>query len=252
MPKQTNSKRYLFQADATGVAAQFVHPFHDVISIQAASALPVDGGFGSSRVDGFRHKYLTFDSAYTQVRGVETAAGFYETVAQSVIEGFKLLDFIECGRIVGQLIGRYPADLNAPDEISIVPTGSVFEDLRIGDERWDKLEIAPSFCAPEISRWTHLLRAVEKDRELGRLALGAPNGDPVSLSISGQKNLLGFCIADGVRQNFPVPDFGTVHLGEFFCQPHSRRLIMLRVELDGEVQGQVVAGDPIVSGVPYP
>jgi hypothetical protein len=74
--------------------------------------------------------------------------------------------------------------------------------------------------------------------------------------------LLGFCIALGQPTpeselgnplvSFQVPGFGTVHLGEFFCEPTSRRLVMLRAELDGEVHGRVVAGDPIVDGAPYP
>ena len=79
--------------------------------------------------------------------------------------------------------------------------------------------------------------------------------------IAGRRDLLGFCIALGKSTSeselgepliIPVPDFGTVHLGEFFCQPTSRRLIMLRAELTGAVQGQVVVGDPIVDGEPYP
>src|SRR5580704_4643860 len=75
MPK-TNSKRYLFQADATGVAGQFVFPFPEAIPIQAASALPSEGGRGSSRVDGFRHKdILSFGSAYTEVGGAEMEDG---------------------------------------------------------------------------------------------------------------------------------------------------------------------------------
>jgi hypothetical protein len=262
--KQTSSKRYLFQAEATGVVAQFVHPFQDAIPIQAASSLPVDGGFGSSRVDGFRHGYLSFDSAYTQVRGVKTEAG-YELVAQSVIEGFKLLGVIECGRIVGQLIGRYSTDPKAPEEVSIVPTGSVFEDLRIGDDRWRRLEVSPYFSDPEISRWTGLLNAVEDEEEqkvLQSFTLPAPNGDRVRLPGPGQKReLLGFSLPLidpaagtelGAPLHFDLPGFGTVHLGEFFCQPHSRRLIMLRAELDGAVQGSVVVGDPS-GGIPsYP
>lgn len=254
MPKQTNSKRYLFQANATGVAGQFVRPFKDVIiPIQAASALPVDGGFGSSRVDGFRHEdILSFGSAYTEVSGTEIEDGVYETVALSVVENLNLLDVVHCDRIVGKLTGRHVV----PGENSIVPTSSVFEGLRIGDQLFDKLDLAPDFFAtPPHSTWSGLLAAVENDDErklLAPLALGAPNGDPVSLLISERRNLLGFGIAFGAPQSFTVANFGTVHLGEFFCEPTSRRLIMLRAELDGAVHGSVVVGDPIVQGVPYP
>jgi hypothetical protein len=252
--KQTNSRRYLFQADATGVAGQIVHPFEDDIPVQAASSLTVGGGSGSSSVGRFEYKnILSFDSAQTEVWGREVADGVYETIAQSVVLNFKLLDFVQCDRIVGRLIGTHPV----PGENSIVPTGSVFEGLRIGHRVFDKLELTREFfIAREHSTWSGLVSAVEHDGErrlLESLLLPVPNSDPVSLLIRGQrKNLLGFSIAAGVPPSFTVPDFGTVHLGEFFCEPTSRRLIMLRAELDGAVQGQVVVGDPIVDGRPFP
>ena len=72
--------------------------------------------------------------------------------------------------------------------------------------------------------------------------------------------MLGFSIAleqpeeDGLGSPliFPLPGGGTVTLGEYYCKPESRRLIMLRVELNGEVQGSVVVGDPLVGSDPYP
>jgi hypothetical protein len=253
VPKQTRSKRYLFQANATGVAGQFVQPFNDVIPIQAASALPVHGGIGLSRVERFRHKdILSFDAAYTEVRGAEIADGVFETVAMSVVENFDLLDVVHCDRIVGQLTGTHPV----PGENSIVPSGSFFEGLRIGNQIFPKLGVAHEyFRAREHSSWSGLLGSIENDLEralLEPLSLRAPNGDPVSLLLSERKGLLGFSIAEDVPRSFTVEDFGTVHLGEFFCQPTSRRLIMLRAELNGAVEGQVVLGDPIVDGEPFP
>lgn len=263
MPKQTNSKRYLFQADATGVGVQFPYPFNDVLPIQAASALPSVGGFGSSRVEGFRHGHiLSFGSTYTEVRGAEAEDGVFETVALSVVEDFNLLDVVKCDRVVGKLTGRHPLE----SENFIVPAGSVFEGLRIGDRFIERLEVAPDyFCDPEHATWTGLERALENEKDrriLASITLPDEDGDPVPLPPGGPKtDLLGFCIAlgeptpDAVLGTpliFNVPDFGTVHLGEFFCEPSSRRLIMLRVELEGAVRGQVVVGDPIVDGRPYP
>jgi len=267
VPKQDNSRQYLFQADATGVAGQFSYPFANLIPIQAASALPSDGGSGWSGVGFFRHDdVLSFRSAFTEVRGVEIDDDVYDTIAVSVVEQFNLLDVITCDRVIARLHGRYAGSRDTPAEISIVPVGSVFERLRIGDEFFERLEVAPRFfCQPEYASWTGLLRAIENQRTralLEPLSLPAPNGKPVPLPVPGQRtNLLGFCIALGRPEPgdelgtpllFNLPDFGTVHLGEFFCQPNSRRLIMLRAELNGERRGQVVVGDPVISGSPYP
>jgi hypothetical protein len=271
VPKQ----RYLFQAEATGVGAQFFQPFNEVIPIQAASALTVDGGRGFSRIEdfGFRAErfgyfgykdIVSFDTAYTEVVGVEIEEGVFETVALSVVENFDLLGVVKCDRIVGILTGTYPGGPKG-SENSIVPTGSFFEGLRIDDISFDKLDIAPDFfCTPERSCWSGLVGAMANERErrlLESLSLPDANGDPVPLpSVGTRRDLLGFSIALGEPEdeaelgaplNFTVPDFGTVHLGEFFCQPNSRRLIMLRIELDGEVQGNVVVGDPVVAGEPY-
>jgi hypothetical protein len=261
VPKQTNSKRYLFQADATGVAVQFPYPFNDVLPIQAASTLPSIGGRGSSRVDEFRLGHiLSFGSAYTEVRGAVTEDGVFETVALSVVEDFKLRDAVTCKRIMGSLTGTHPLGR----ENSIVSRGSVFEGLRIGDNFFERLEVAPAFFY-EHATWTDLQSALKDERDrkiLATITLPDENGDPVPLPPVGQRtDLLGFSIALGEPTaesplgrplRFPVPDFGTVHLGELFCEPSSRRLIMLRVALDGDVQGQVVVGDPIVDGQPYP
>jgi hypothetical protein len=263
VPTQTKSRRYIFQADATGVAAQFVQPIQNPIPIQAMAAIASDGGYGCSHTDGYTHDTFSFRSAYTEVRGIKTSQG-YETLALSVVEGFKLLDIIECERIEAQLIGIYPADLNDSAEVSIVPTGSVFKNLRIGKMSFQRLEVAAPFCSPELSTWTGLLRALGDDRErrwLEPLSLPAPNGDPVPLpAASASTNMVAFSLAleqpegEGLGSPliFPLPGGGTVTLGEYYCKPESRRLIMLRAELDGEVRGSVVLGDPSIGSDPYP
>lgn len=261
------SKRYIFQGVATGVAGQLVHPFHDIIPIQAASALTADGGVGSSRVDGFRHReILTFSSAHTEVVGRETDDGKFVTTALSVVENFNLLNMVTCDRIVGRLTGVFPAErkdtTDQPPEIAIVPSGSRFEGLRIGNAYFKQLEIAPKFfCDPENACWTGLLRGIQKEGD--RLAT-LPGADNVAVPLPKDgrtPDLLGFYIAlnnssggDLERPlHFDLPDFGRVHLAEFFCDPTSRRLIMIRAELNGgTVQGLVNVCDPYVGGQPYP
>jgi len=266
VPTQSNSKRFIFQADAIGVAGQIIHPFIDVVPVQAASALPVDGGFGSARAEGFNHKdILSFDSAYSEVVGTQTD-DTSQTVTLSVVEKFNLLDVVTCDRIVVRLTAKYPGEYQDGSECSIVPTGSRFEGLRVGDKFFDILEVAPDyFCRPDIACWAGLQKALgdEKDRRiLAPLSLPGPDGNPVPLPDPGQRqDVLGFCIALdkpkpddvlGAPLRIIVPDFGTVHLGEFFCYPASRVLIMLRVEFDCSHSGRAVGAHCMIRVQPYP
>jgi hypothetical protein len=266
--KQGNPKRYLFQASAIGIAGQIAHPFNDLIPVQAASALPSVGGFGTARADGFGYReILSFASAHSEVVGTEVSEGVLEIVSLSVVENFNLLDVVTCDRIVARLASKYPSEYqegSGPPESSIVPIGSRFEGLRIGNHFFERLEVAPDyFCQPEHACWTGLCKAVEKDRGLLQsLSLPAADGKPVPLPDEAQSTgLLGFCIALGEPKpgevlgaplRFEVPQFGTVLLGEFFCYPNSRSLTMIRVELDCSHQGNVTGPETCIRSQPYP
>ncbi len=272
MQKQSNSKRYLFQASAIGVAGQITHPFHEIIPVHAASALPDDGGFGTARVDGYRCKeILSFNSAYTQVVGTDEGhKEVFESVAVSVVEGLNILDVVTCDRIVSRVTSKFPGDVpegsNLPKETAVVPTGSRFEGLRVGNDFVERLELAPDFFKrPEIATWSGLLKALEfqDDRKiLEGLSLPGSDGKPAPLPVRGQDaSLVGFCIALGQRTEsavlgaplrISIPQFGTVHLGEFFCYPTARSLTMLRVELGCAYGGAVSAAISRGGGTGYP
>ena len=267
MQKQTNSKTYIFQGGAIGVAGRIIHPFQDIVPVQAASALPASGGFGSARVDGFRYKeVLSFGSAYTEVIGTEAHEGIFETMTLSVVEKFNLLDVVTCDRIVARLTGIHSLGSGQASGVSIVPIGSRFERLRVGNQFFERLEIAPDiFCQPDNTSWSGLQKSLGNTDVYERLAsvsLPGPDGKPVPLPHGGQASgVLGFCVALGKPESgyplgrplcFEVPQFGTVHLGEFFCYPTSRRLIMLRVDMGCPVQGLISVCGVDGGGDPYP
>jgi hypothetical protein len=270
--KQTNSKRYIFQGDAIGASGQLYHPFHDIISVQAASALSADGGFSTARVDGFRYKEIfSFASAYTQITGSEPHTGVFESLSLSVVEKLNILGVITCDRVVARVTTKYPGDRGEgaapPPETCIVPRGSYFEGLRIGNEFFESVEISDYLCQPEYACWSGLLKALESNEKralLQSLSLPAPgpNGKPAPLLYEGKApGMLGFGIALRKPKNeselgeplrIEVPQFGTVHLGEFFCYPDSRQLTMLRVELGCPVGGGLSVAIGGGGGTPYP
>lgn len=267
MQNKQNAKRYIFDGNAIAAAGQIRHPFHDTIAVQAGSTLPSIGGIASARSDGFRFKdVLSFASAYTNVIGRETQKGVFETISVSVVEKFNLLDVVTCDRIVARVAGKHPGNPGGPPESSIIPEGSRFEGLRIGNVHFDMLEVAPAyFCRADRATFSGLQAALEDEeerRQLQALSLPAPDGTPVALPAAGQAaDVLAFSIALGKTDAqdqlgsplvFQLAQFGTVHLGEFFCYPTSRHLVMLRAELGCPYDGDVSACEAIVDGGPYP
>lgn len=264
MQRQTSAKRYIFDGAAIGVAGHIVAPYQETIEVQASSALPASGGVASNRVNGFRFKEIvSFKSAYTHVIGREAHEGVFDTLSISVVEGLNVLDVVTCDRMVARLTST--RDLTAAEPL-IYPIGSRFENLRIGNRFYETLEVAPAyFCQPELASWSGLQRAVAdcNERELlSTLSLAGRDGKAVALPADDKPyGLLGFCLALGppTANNvlgtpliFDLPQFGTVHLGEFFCYPTSRHLIMLRVSLGCPAEGELSACGAVVDGNPYP
>jgi hypothetical protein len=267
--KQIHAKRYVYQATAIGVAGQIVHPFQDIIPVQASSALPAEGGFGSARAVDFRHKeVLSFGSAHSQVFGSQVHPDVSEALSVSVVEKFNLLDVVTCDRMVARLTLKFTEseEGSGPSEPYIVPIGSRFEKLRIGNIFFENLELAPDyFCQPERACWSGLLNAVSTrpDRDLLEpLSLPDQDGNPVPLPVEGRRPpVLGFCLALsepepgtelGAPLRFYLPQFGTVYLGEYFCYPNARSLTMLRADLGCPVQGNASVAQGRVGGEPYP
>ena len=52
-------KTFLYHALASGVSGNITLPFHEVIEVQAASALPFTGGHSASRVESIRFKHIS-------------------------------------------------------------------------------------------------------------------------------------------------------------------------------------------------
>jgi hypothetical protein len=263
MEDKTIRRIYLHDASAVATSGRIVSPFEDLIPAQAALALPVSGGYGSTRVDGFRYKeILCFGSAYTEVAGAGGGEdGPFETLAVAAVEKLNILDVVTCERMVARIASTHPVDGREP---SISLLGSRFERLRVGNYFWDELDLAVGAIA-DCSTWTKLQNALGNGgtrEQLKRVAMPAPNGDPVALP-DGQHmpNVLGFslCSAAGKSSNamevparIHLPEFGTVYLGQLFVYQYSRQLLMLRVDLGCPIKGGVQTAGGKSGGNPYP
>jgi hypothetical protein len=258
---KTTRKRYLHQASAIAAWGQITRPFCDLIPTQAALTLPVTGGYGSTRVEGFRYKeILSFASAYSEVAGSKHSPdGPFDTLALTAIEKLNILDVVTCDRVVARI-----SSMSNGDEPEITTVGSRFERLRIGNQFFEELDFGVGVLC-ECATWTQLRRALQdgKKREtLTQSALSAPNGDPIPLpDPEKMPYVLGFSLAPGagkpssVKQvpwKIEVPQVGTVHLGEVFVSQYSRRLVMIRVELGCPLGGSAGSGAPGSGGDSFP
>ena len=64
------TRTFHYHACAHAFSASFTRPFHHQIDIQAQSALPVIGGHGHSRVEGFEFRdFISFKKGYSHVSG---------------------------------------------------------------------------------------------------------------------------------------------------------------------------------------
>jgi hypothetical protein len=248
-------KTFLYHAHASGVSGRITLPFEEVIPVQAPAAIPVTGGYSTTRVENFRYRdILSFSSATSIVSGDFSAKEqSYETLMSASIEGLNLLDVVTADLIVARLTSKHPRDGAEP---SIVPLGSYFENLRIAGCKVDVPLDNDQFV--RCPRYADMRRTIIEDAEArGRLSHGLPDlaaqppGGALLCSLASEVNV--HCRevkADG--HAIHVPHFGTVYLAEFLIMPYSRSITMLRVELGCSVEGQITSGGGTGNGQPYP
>lgn len=231
MQQPTTGKRFLFHGHAVAAAGKITSPFQDIIRAQAASALSIDGGYGSARAGEFRYKEIfSFASAYSEVVGTYVGkSGAYETLSLTAIEKVNILDVVTCDRIVARISAKYAADGKTQPAVSVA--GSRFERLRVGNDFFERLDLAPD-----------LLENYGASAKL-------PPGTAVPGGASG-----GGYPSDVLAEprQFKLAHFGDVFLGEHFPLPNLRHLLMLRISLGCPVGGTVNVGGAVTGGDPYP
>ena len=96
--------RFLYRAHGLAAAGHLTSPHNEPIEIQAANALPSDGGHGVVGVENFRHRdVVSFASAHTQVTGVENTKDgktFHHTLVSTTIEKLNILNIVTADTVV--------------------------------------------------------------------------------------------------------------------------------------------------------
>lgn len=253
--------RFLFNAHASGFAGRIRKPFVRNIDVQAPSALGVEGGYSSSRVENQRiGEVATIGAAFTQAAGTYSERQMaWETVVTSTVEKLNILDQLTADRVVARLTSYYPLDGGEP---TILPLGSTFENLRIAGQPVE-VDLSTNVLS-ELGKWSDLVSFLDARAEVRSLfdtddddLRAAPGKVMQARRLLFGTMVRGLKVEATTVKIMPggviyVPQFGRVHLAEIMITPDTRRVTMLRVELGSPVEGEFEAADVTGNGHRYP
>lgn len=236
---------YLYNANAIGLAGLIRRPIGQTIENQASACLGTIGGFDRAVAEAFHFdEILSFRGAYAETAGFESD-GRNVTLARAVVEGLNVLDIVKADLVVASLSGEYR---RGEAESRILLAGSRVENLRIlgvpvdanvqtqffdEHDTFAKLEHSDPKFRKLFHDWGSVDTQVKRPYS-GSLANVSPEWLPE------------------LRRNglaIEIPDFGRIHLAEFFIQPSHRRLNMLRIELGSPVGGRLVIASASCNGL---
>ena len=260
--------RFHFQGHAIGAGGRLLKPHCENIEIQASSALPEIGGYGTARSTAFRHRdILHFDLAHSEVTGARTAVErdkqVYRTTARSIVEHLDILKTVTADRVVANLVSIHEGDQGG--EPSIKFDGTYFKNLVIDgvpvevdlavdllDEHHTHERIQNAYRkdkkfrsffeettlkgklqkAPErVQRWFH--KPAPNDSEMPHT-----NGVTTLSLVRGVKTKSSKLKCWG--NVIYIDGFGTIHLAELQLSKFTRRLTMIRVNLGSPVEGDLM------------
>jgi hypothetical protein len=259
--------RFHFRGHAIGAGGRLLEPYFENIEVQASSALPEIGGYGTARSTAFRHRdILHFDLAHSEVTGgraAEEEKTPYRTTVRSIVEHLNILDTVVAKRVVANLAGTHDGDHDG--EPSIKFEGTRFEDLTI-----DGAAVEVDLAVDLLDRHhTHegVRNAYRTDKKFrsffdeatlkGKLPkvpervrqwFYKSDKDDAEMPHTNGVTTLSLVrrlkVASGKLKCWGnviyVPDFGTIHLAELQLSRQARRLTMIRVNLGSRVHGGVM------------
>jgi hypothetical protein len=270
-------ERFQYNASAVGAGGRIVVPFEEIIPIQASSALPETGGFGTARVERFQFRDIfSFHAASSVVSGAYNKGNkSFDTLATVSIEGLNLLGVVTADRIVARLSSTYSED---GKEHSITPVGSSFENLRIAGcpvkprlatdtfsqhDTFDKVKVAYrenlDHFRDEFNRLSLIGRGDSVPEKIRKHLpwCGLTEGKEIPetngvIACSLVRELEG--LGPEVKEYghiIYVPGFGSVRLAELKITKCASRVTMLQVELGSPTAGNATAGGVETNGSPW-
>jgi len=252
------SSRFFYRASAAALGGQITRPFTELLEVQAASFLPPNGGYGSARVESYRFRELvSMRAGYTQVAGSthreRDGKEVHATLVTAVVEGLNIQNVVTADWVVARLTSEHPRKDSPSGELSMLPIGSYFVNLRIAGTLvtltpHDELlkEDAATRSQMEKTCQKHLVDP-DTAQDSPAVAKGPLRFSAFALqppAIPGARMQKPGCRID-------IPDFGSVYLGELVVAADRRQLVMVRVVLGCAVEGEIVVASVEGNGSDY-
>lgn len=131
-PRQAQQE---YHARAHAFDGMLERPYPEAVAPATFVELKRTGGFESSAElrDVNHRNFIRFERAYAYVIGNEGPKRRYNTLATAVVEGLNVAEVLTADRIVVRLISEHGhgTDKDQSPELSILPDGSRFENLRL-------------------------------------------------------------------------------------------------------------------------
>lgn len=170
----------------------------------------------------------------------------WQTGIRVFLEGVNILDLLTIGTIEASLTSFYPVKTGLP-RFAVID--SSFKDVRIAGRQVDLYinqafhRNATTYDELRTAILRHEIRSVKPAKENWR-----DFDSPILTSLVTELKVepKRFEIEDHAVR---VPEFGRISFGELAVEPERRTLSMLRVQLDGTVEGEIDLGTIVVNGI---
>ena len=236
-------RTFHYRGCAHAFAGNFTRPFQELIEVQAASALPINGGHGNARVENFKFReFISFRKGYTHVTGAhQDSDRSNNTLVTATLEGLNLLDVVTADRIVARLYSKHP---DGAGEGVFTIAGSKFENLRIAghpvniDLDLKTIDSVPTYEAAlkEYEKKGDFYKIAHDPLKTGKpIDPRGPNGAFLCSCVKEMETDYPGVVR--VAHCFKVPGFGKVFLGELVIRYGERTLTMIRFELGSSISG---------------
>ena len=271
-------RRFVFRANASGVAAHIRRPEDRILPVQAASSLPVTGGISESKAGPQSlGDYLHFIYAETSAHGDFTDRNAAIAITRKEISPDQApTQTTVMAKVRGLSVGkRFEAQLVKAGLVSDSPSaGKTQPSIRLKGSRIEGVvvdgHVLKITLDEELFSRCDTMDDLEKEHRKGLPEEQAnmfyrPNGAPRNkLFVSG-----GIAYATLVRSMewlngepegleklgvnaFHLSGFGSVYFGELLISDLSRRLTMMRFQLGSDVGGDVSVAEGETNGSFWP